>query len=645
MLLRLQFRMVLVGTVVLLGWVGYLAVITAKDVYSLRERESAVRGLIVAESLANAIGRALGYGIAMDDLSGIDRVFAARMEDNQEVVEIVLDDLAGKTRVPTETPRRQGVSVSAVVKADGQAVGQVTVYLRDTSLWGALGAPVSAALLILMVVVLSVREAVRFSVRRGPGLRETAAMGLVRQISQQDFNSVVKEAHLKRLDLRSAWLSTQIRDLNERFTRLFRLIVSLRHTEPSHAEQLRLMALARQARGDAQFAAAKPSVKRLTSMAIDMRWLVFIATASVSVNLFMLDRLPGNALAVGPLMLGLGMLAALFGYAMTQRWLASPSAQWVCLGGLFLLGGTPLVFVVMSWLGDDGMQSSGQAILIMGIGMGTLGQIAVGCLQAMGLGIFFAGLRRFIVGAAQDTWKDEQLPTVVLAALAPVGAALAILWGSTLGSNGMMLLSSALAIAAYFFFAISAFPPGDSLREEAATLIPTKRYRITAAVVGFILGTVISTVVSGVFPAGRIETPQMLAWSTLAMGMGFLAQIRPLRLPESLGGMLALVASIFIAAGAWPTSHVGMPTSIIAVAILTHHLIRILLNVGQDLGSASLVVTLRWLLIGAVTSSLLYAASIYFGYAAWFGWGLSAAGCLTLMGTRGFKTAKVEHAA
>ena len=92
MLLRLQLRMMLVGSVILLCWLGYLAAITAKDVYSLRDRESAVRGLVVAESLAHSIGRALGYGIEIDDLTGIDQVFAARMADNRDVVEIVFDD-------------------------------------------------------------------------------------------------------------------------------------------------------------------------------------------------------------------------------------------------------------------------------------------------------------------------------------------------------------------------------------------------------------------------------------------------------------------------------------------------------------------------------------------------------------------------
>jgi hypothetical protein len=641
MLARLQLRMLLVGTAIVLGWVGYLATLTAKDVYSLRERESSVRGLVIAESLANSIARALGYGIGIDDLTGIDQVFASRMADNQDVVEIVFNDLDGKVRVPLVAPLRQGVSVSAVVTVGGQARGKVTVYLRNTSVLGALGAPVSVALLILMVVFVATREAVRYGVHRGPGLRDATATGLLRQIADLDFDHVVKEAHLKKLDIRSAWLSTQIRDLNERFTRLFRLIVSLRHTEPSNAERTRLMALANQARGDAKFAIAKPTVKRSSSTDADMRWLAFVATTSLSVDLFMIDRPSGSLLYSGPLLLGLGLLAAWCGYASVQRWLVSPSAQAICLGGLLVLGATPLTFVLVSLMGSDGIQPSGQAAAVTPMGIRDLGQFAVACLQAMGVGIFFS---RFASSNDPGSGGSEELPIVVLKAIAVVGATSVLIWGSILDGTGMMLLSSALAVGTYFFFAISTFAQRSSQTDVAPTTASNSR-AVTAAGAGFVLCTAISAVASGVFPGVQIETPELWAWSLLAMGIGFFAPNLPKRWPALQSGMLVLLSNGILLAGPWFMPRVGITPSMAALTVLTCCLTGLLRETTREMAGSCRLTVVRWTVLGGAAAFLLYAASLYLGYSTAIAWGLSAAGCIILIVTLRTPTAKAVHAA
>lgn len=644
MLARLQLRMLLVGTVIVLGWVGYLATLTAKDVYSLRERESAVRGLVIAESLAHSIARALGYGIGIDDLSGIDQVFAARMADNQDVVEIVFNDLDGKVRVPQVAPLRQGVSVSAAVTVGGQARGKVTVYLRSTSPLGALGAPVSVALLILMVVFVATREAVRYGVHRGPGLRDATAAGLLRQIADRDFDHVVKEAHLKKLDIRSAWLSTQIRDLNERFMRLFRLIVSLRHTEPSNAERTRLMALANQARGDAKFAIAKPTVKRPSSTAADMRWLAFVATTSLSIDLFMIGRPSGSLLHSGPLLLGLCLLAAWCGYAFVQRWLVSPSAQTICLGGLIVLGATPLTFVLVSLMGSDGIQPSGPVAAVTPMGMRDLGQFAVACLQAMGVGIFFAGLSRFASTDDPGSGGSEELLIVVLKAIAVVGASSVSIWGPILEGTGMLLLSSALAVGTYFFFAISAFVQRDSKADVAPTHASNSR-AVTAAGAGFVLCTAISAVASGVFPGVQIETPELWAWSLLAMAIGFLAQNLPKRWSALHSGMLVLLSNGILLAGPWSMPRVGIIPSMVALTVLTCCLTWLLRETAREATGSFRLTVVRWTVLGSAAAFLLYAACLYLGFSTAIAWGISAAGCLVLFVTPRTPTAKAAHAA
>ena len=267
MLWRLRLRMVLAGAALLLGWVGYLTIGLAENNAALRERESAARGLIVAESLAKSIGRALEYGIDLADLRGIDTVFASHMKDNQYIAEIVLDDLEGRVQIPVVATLRKGASVSAAVNADLKAIGRVTVYLRQASMLETISAPISITMLIMLGAVLTLWEAVNYATRRGPGLREIAARSLLAQIAAHDFRSVIKIGSINRIDIRSAWLSTQVRDLNERFKRVFRLIASLRQTEPGNAERLRLMELAKQAQGGAKFADARPIINKLSTVA------------------------------------------------------------------------------------------------------------------------------------------------------------------------------------------------------------------------------------------------------------------------------------------------------------------------------------------------------------------------------------------
>lgn len=642
MLVRLQLRMMLVGTVILFCWVGYLATMTAKDVYSLRDRESTVRGLIVAESLADSIGRALGYGIEIDDLTGIDQVFAARLAESRDVIEIVFDDLSGKVRVPLVVPVRQGMSVSAVVTAGGQARGTVTVYLRNASLLGALSAPVSAALLILLVVFVAAREAVRYCVHRGPGLRDSTAKGLLLQISELDFDHVVKEAHLKKLDIRSAWLSTQIRDLNERFMRLFRLIVSLRHTEPSNEERTRLMALANQARGDAKFATAKPAVERPSSTDVDMRWLAFVATASVSVDIFMIDRLSGSLAYSTALLLALGLIAAWCGYASVQRWLVSHSGKLICLGGLFVLGATPMAFVLISLLGGETLPTAGQAATVTRIGTRDLVPFAVACLQAMGAGVFFAGLNRFAKSKDPGSSGYEELPIVVLEAIAVVGTSSVLIWSSILGSNGMMLLSSALAVASYFFFAISVFAQREPNAADAPARTSNGR-AATAVCTGFVLSTAIAAVSSGVLPGVPIETPDLLAWSVVAMGIGFVAQILPKRWPASQSSTLALMAHAVVLAGPWSMPRVGTIASMVALTVLTYCEIGVLRETTGDSAGTSRITVVGWIVTGSVTGFLLFAAGLYFRYPASFAWGFSAIACFIVVAVR--KIPRAAHAA
>jgi hypothetical protein len=631
MLSLLRLRMLLVGAALVLGWVGYLAIASAKEGLALQERESEVRGLIVAESLASSIGRAVGYGIDMADLRGIDQVFASRIEGNKPIVEIVLDDLDGKAQVPVAGPRRQGVSVSAIVKTDNEAVGRVTVYLSKPSVIEAISAPIAAALLIMLVVLLTIWEGINYATRRGPGLREAATRGLVAQMTELDFKSVVKIANLNRLDIRSAWLSTQIRDLNERFTRISRLIASLRQTEPSSSEQLRLMELVRQARGEARFAAGRPLVNKLSPMAIDIRWLVFIATTSVSVNHFGIDKALASHFFTGPLMLALGLMAAMCGYGLVKVGARSRSDQTICLAGLFLLGGVPLAFILMSLGGNASPQIAGSVETWIDSETRNWSRAALSGLQSMGLGIFLAGLRRYLANDAFSAAGRGQLPLVVISAWILMGASLTWIWSEILGGKGVMLMSFGLVMVTYFFYASFPLQMRASDAEPQPVAEPPKARRVTATTLGFVLGTVIATSISGFSPAGTIEAPEFLPWPLLAMSLGFLAQIRPFKVTPFISALGAFLAAVALLAAMRLELPGSLILSVLALAVVTYHVVNVLPDISENLTSRDPNTSLLYVALGMVASLLFFAMCMYLAYSPGIPWGLSTAGCLILL--------------
>lgn len=632
MLSRLQIQMLLIGTILMLSWVGFFSIITAKDVYALRERESAMRGLIVAEALANSIGRALEYGIEIDQLLGIDQVFAARIKENQDIVEIALDDPDGRARVPLTASKRQGISVSATVKMGTQNMGRVTVYLREISFFDTLRTPLSVALLVLLAFTVSAWEAIRFSIRRGPGLREVTTNRLLQQVLALDFTNLVKETRLKRLDLRSAWLSYQVRDLNERFVRIFRLIVSLRHTEPNDGEQARLMALADQARGEAQFAPIKPWVHRPNSTAVDMRWLAFITTTALSVNLFMFDQTAGASTFSRPFTLGLALLAAVFSYLFAQRFTKALSIQATCLSGLLLVAGVPLVFLAITLLGKNSLQTDGQVYLVLNLSTADLSQLAIKCLPAMGLGVFFAGLGRFNVSHDSELrHRHNELPLVVLTSLFLVGAPLAVVWSGSLGTNEILAISSALGLTAYFFFAIS-----DLSKTHGSTVVDTAAATgmnsSAMAASGFVWGTMLGAVTSGVFPPpAQIGFPSLSAGPVIAIGAGFVMSLAPIRVSERFSGVFAFLSSIVVFAGLWSEFFANTIATNVALSILTYHLVGVLRNSNPNSNGKALSNSLNWFAVAGALALLAYSADLYWSPSSAFPWFCSVAACLMLL--------------
>ena len=604
-----------------------------------------MRGQIVADSLANSISRAIGFGINLIDLSGVDQVFANRIADNRYIAEIILDDLESKAQVPGLGPVRKGTSASALVMNGSQAVGRVTVYLRDPSLIETASAPISAAILIMLVVTITAWEGLNYAIRRGPQLREAAATKLLLQLTELDFKSVIRVSRPNRLDIRWVWLTTQIRDMNERFTRIFRLVESLRQTEPSITKQMMLLELAKQARGHAKFASGKPSAIKLSPVAVDVRWLSFIATTALSVNLFVSNKGSVEGSYSNPLTLGICLFVILLGYGLVQQCIRARSAQEICIAGLVVLGGAPLLSFAISAGEAIGMMTAGQVNQVKSTETKFIGNVALVCLQALGLGIFFAGLRRFAVSSATAARDWERLPVVVLSALLLMGASLTWIWEEIFGSHGMKLLSFGLVIITYFFYAISRLEQRTaSLGNDRLHLTPIECFT-TAAVVGFVLGTVAATVFSGIFPAGQIDNPLFFCWPLIAIGVGFFIPLKLFRLKPYVVLVFILSTQIIVLASIGLELKAGVVASTIALMLMTSPLIGLLSKTGENLSGSALTAALGVISSGMAAGLIVYAACIYLGYPVAMPWAVAAFGTLILLVTQGKTFAKTRHVA
>jgi hypothetical protein len=356
LLRRLMQLMVMSSLLLMLAWLAHLGARTEQLIYDNHVQESTMRSQLLAAELARSINRALDYGIPIGQLQGVDKVFEDRIGANREVAQIVLTDQQGLQLLASGVSQIQGMSVTAHIGQGGSRVGTVTVHVRPIERWDVILLPLSVAALLLALALLVLAEALRFSIRIGPWHRESVVVQALDLAAKRDYTQLVREAPLQAFDRRSTLLSVQIRDLNERFTRLFRLIRSLLETEPSDDKRNKLADLADKLQAHRLFPTGKPTVCRVAASAARQQLLVYLVVMSWAVHLFRLSM---------GVSLGSGQATAQVFAALLIAWACwevstrasrpAGSLPWQGLFGLLGMGVAPLAaFFVTSQAGSSG---------------------------------------------------------------------------------------------------------------------------------------------------------------------------------------------------------------------------------------------------------------------------------------------------
>lgn len=267
-LLRVSFKNVfprafgqlaILGLLLLLLATALTAAVAMQQLRSIANQEGQARAQQVADSLAGRISRALSLGVPLLDLVGVPALFDQRMQQVPGITGLALMDLSSQPlwmQLPQQSAAQRapqtldkdamappalpaGLSVSAPVYANSAdaPTAQVVLVWQDLdkgSLWGT-----SLLTLVAWPLAVSVLAALalRRSLRRGRMRRSAAVQKASDLVLVGDYSQPLPLLRQHEFDLRPAWLSAQLRLVNEQHLRISRLHHSLRQTEPDAARR------------------------------------------------------------------------------------------------------------------------------------------------------------------------------------------------------------------------------------------------------------------------------------------------------------------------------------------------------------------------------------------------------------------------
>lgn len=245
----------LVGLLLLLMATAFSAAVAMHQLRSIAHTEAEVRAQRNADSLAGRISRALSLGVPLEELVGVPALFGQRMQQSPGMTGLALVDTAERIlwlqqpgqavteRQPlpsnVQQPLPTGLRTVAPVYATAASSpsAQVVVLWQDPGTGSLLGKsllpllawPVAIAALAALVLQRSLRKG---RMRRSAILAQAAG-----KVMLGDFSQPFPVLRRHDFDSRPAWLSAQLRHVNEQHLRITRLHHSLRQTEPDAARR------------------------------------------------------------------------------------------------------------------------------------------------------------------------------------------------------------------------------------------------------------------------------------------------------------------------------------------------------------------------------------------------------------------------
>lgn len=250
-----------------------LAAVAAHQIGQWRQSESATRGQLQVQALADRVQHALNLGIPLQRLEGVDAMFVQRLRENPDIQALALTQArafdgaalwlktrADLTDASSASPARSlpaGPQSVAQLTVEGQWVADLVLVRHEELIWPLLlawGGPLMG--LVLLGSLLATWGAAH-SLARGWFRRRDWLLQHLQAAAQGQYGSVLSlyaaGLRAREFDPRPTWLLAQFRQVNEDYLRLRRLALSLRQTEPDAGRRALLDGVLQRATGDDRF--------------------------------------------------------------------------------------------------------------------------------------------------------------------------------------------------------------------------------------------------------------------------------------------------------------------------------------------------------------------------------------------------------
>ena len=245
----------LVGLLLLLMATVFSAAVAMQQLRSIAHTEAEVRAQRVADSLAGRISRALSLGVPLEELVGVPALFGQRMQQTPGMTGLALVDtterilwlqqpgqaVTERQPIPSnvQQPLPTGLRTVAPVYATAASSPSawVVVLWQDSGTGSLLGKSLLPLLAWPVAIAALAALVLQRSLHKGRMRRSAILAQAVGNVMSGNFSQSFPVLRRHDFDSRPAWLSAQLRHVNEQHLRITRLHHSLRQTEPDAAQR------------------------------------------------------------------------------------------------------------------------------------------------------------------------------------------------------------------------------------------------------------------------------------------------------------------------------------------------------------------------------------------------------------------------
>ncbi len=249
--------LVVFGFVLLVICASLITGAALRQLSSVADTGSTAHAQILADGIAIRVQRAVAVGVPLAKLEGLNAFFAQRMQSQPGIAALILLDVDGKVvfQLPSDADINtvSGKQVTATAVVAGSTVAKVVLVWRQTEIWLLLSRWMLPITAIVMIFSLIAAEVLRCAMGRSILFRDAQVTLACERVEMGDFSWRFERTIQHHFDQRMAWISTELKHLNELYLRVQRMVQSLRQTEPDAYQRAHLDTLLQQATASDHF--------------------------------------------------------------------------------------------------------------------------------------------------------------------------------------------------------------------------------------------------------------------------------------------------------------------------------------------------------------------------------------------------------